>query len=237
MHPLNLVAISALPPLPDAVMPQSAPFSESSCQFLSLSAIVHAGRTQAVCTSRRGPACREALQEHRSRGCRARKSFCRCAWLPLLQLAQVSPTMTSSMWTSLFRSNRPTPANTSKTIGRAFGAVQARPALFLSFAPAETCFCTAWPFVLGLRSGYVEGSSTNPERRFSCGNLHLSPLWRLPPLPLARSPRLSRRLPPSPLSRPRRANTAPNLPERARRGDRPVPVPTLRAATYEVRPC
>jgi hypothetical protein len=135
MPALHLVATEAAIAWVDAAVPQGSGLTTKSCQSGGLWAIVHTGRTQAVCTSRRGPACCEALQENRSRGCRAPKSpFCRCAWLPsLLRATRAALRMKSFTWKSpLFRSNRPTPASTSNPIGRAKGAVMPRPALFLS---------------------------------------------------------------------------------------------------------
>ena len=160
MASLYLVAKAGFVAARDAVLPHLTPFSESLCQFLALSTNVHAGRTQAVCTSRRGPACCEALQEHRSRGCRALRLFCRWSWLPSWQLAPVMPKKTSSMWTNRSRSNRPTPASTTKTIGRAKGAIAPRPALFLSGDPASGRLSGVAQFVLGVKRRYGEALET-----------------------------------------------------------------------------
>ena len=87
MSPLHLVAYVPVARRFDAALPQAEALSEFSCQFGTLSAIVHAGRTQAPCTSRRGSECFPTLQEHRRRVCRAPRSFYRSAWLHSLQPA------------------------------------------------------------------------------------------------------------------------------------------------------
>lgn len=235
MASLYLVARAAFVAGRDAVLPHLARFSESSCQFLALSTNVHAGRTQAVCTSRRGPACCEALQEHRSRGCRALRLFCRWSWLPSWQHVAGTPRKTSSTWTNLSRSSRPTPANTTKRYGRAKGASAPRPALFLSGDPASGRLSGVSQFVLGVKRRYSAAASTFILRRISCGNLPSLPSWPLPPSPRALHLRPSLSL--SPWSPRRPASTVLDIPERARRGDRPAPVPTLRAPQLEVRPC
>jgi hypothetical protein len=237
MAPLHLVALAGLPPRSDAALPQAEALSDFPCQFGMLSAIVHAGRTQAVCTSRRGSACCTTLQEHRSRGCRAPRSFCRCAWLPSWRPALASRKKSSTWKNRLSRSNRPTPASTSKTIGRASWVVAARPALFLSAAWAKTAAAASGRFEQSSGTRYAGAVETHFQRRFSCGQLPSLPF--LPSLPSrhapARPPSPSRC--PSRLSPHRPANTAPDIPERARRGDRPAPVPTPRAPAKEVRPC
>lgn len=237
MAPLYLVAPPGLGLRNGAALPQASALSDFSCQFGTLSAILHADRTQAVCTSRRGSACCTTLQEHRSRGCRAPRSFCRCVWLPSWQLAQAGRKKSSTWKSRLSRSNRPTPANTSKTIGRALWAVVARPALFLSVAPADPAYWAGERFEQSPGKRYDGDASTHSQRRFPCG--------QLPSLPSLPSPRLrpapnlhpsrSRCLSPSNPRRP--ANTAPDNPERACRGDRPAPVPAPRAPATEVRPC
>ncbi len=118
---------------PDVAMPQPKAFAHFSCQFRSLWAIVHAGRTQAAFTSHKGAAQSTLPANKWSRGCRALKSpFWHCAWLPSWPLA---PSRKKKSFTSTSRPFRPslsTPANTSKFKGRALWAVLARPALFLS---------------------------------------------------------------------------------------------------------
>lgn len=237
MASLYLVARAAFVAGRDAVLPHLARFSDSSCQFLALSTNVHAGRTQAVCTSRRGPACCEALQEHRRRGCRALRLFCRWSWLPSWQPAAVTPRKKSSTWTNRSRSSRPTPANTTKRYGRAKGAIAPRPALFLSAGLASGRRSGVVPFVLGAMRRYGEALATFFVWRFSCGSLPFLPFWPLQPSRLVRNPHLSPSRCPSLLNPRRPASTARNNPERARRGDRPAPVPTLRAPQLEVRPC
>gem|GEM_PF-1896080 len=131
MYLLHLVVERAAPPRFDAAKPQAVALSEIPCQFGALSAIVHAGRTQAACTFRWGSAVFSAPQEHRSRECRAPRSFCHFALSPLWPLVRANRKK-SSMWTS--RPSRLTCPlrSTDKTIGRAKGAVAPRPALFLS---------------------------------------------------------------------------------------------------------
>jgi hypothetical protein len=242
MPPLHLVATQSCWGLPDAARPQGSALVRISCQSGHLSAIVDVGRTQAVWTTGRGSACRTTPQENRSRGCRAPKSFCRFAWLPLWQLAQQKKKK-SSMLTSLLRSNQPTPANTSKSQGRAMWADLARPALFLSAArppvgSANIHNPATRPFEIRRVAHYAGGSVTQFNRRFPCGPLPLSQCLPLQRSPRAQSPRLSpsQCLLPSSLLRP--ANTAPEpSTERARRVDRHAPVSTCRAPQQEVRPC
>jgi hypothetical protein len=147
------------------------------------------------------------------------------------------PKKTSSMWTNRSRSSRPTPANTTKTIGRAKGAIAPRPALFLSGDPASGRLSGVAQFVLGVKRRYGEALETIFVWRFSCGSLPLLPLWPLQPSQLVRKPHLSPSRCPSLLNPRRPANTVLDLPERARRGNRPAPVPTLRAPKLEVRAC
>jgi hypothetical protein len=149
----------------------------------------------------------------------------------------VRPRTKSSMWTSLSRSSRPTPANTTKRYGRAKGALAPRPALFLSGDPASRRRSGGEQFVLGVKRRYGEALEPFIVWRFSCGYLPLSPLWPLPPSLPVRNPHLSPSRCPSPSSLRRLANTVRDIPERARRGDRPAPVPTCRAPQLEVRPC
>lgn len=227
----------------DAALPQGGALVQKSCQFGHLSAIVHADRTQAVCTSRRGFASCETLQEHRSQKCRAPRSSCRCASLPLWQPARPRKKKSSTSKIRLSRSNRPTPENTSKTFGRASGALSPRPALILS---APQVFATsadnptARPdrFEVFAPARYAGRAETPENRSIPCGQLPLSPFWLSPHSAPARNPRLNPNRFPSPSSLPRPANTAPDIPERARRGNRQAPVPTpQRAPQHKVRPC
>ena len=244
MPTLHLVEQRALPTRSDAAWPQAEALGKKACLFGDLSAIVHVGRTQAVCTSRRGPACCEALQEHRSRGCRAPKSFCRSAWLPSWQLAVGRRMKTSCMWKIRpFRSSLPIPANTSKTIGRVSGSVGAPPALFLS---SRTAGSKSWakspasrsePFEQTPGQRYAGAAEPLFNRRDECEARSFWRLSPLPPSPPAPNPRLNPSRSPS-RSNPRQpANTALDQPERACRGDRPAPVPAVRAPATKVRPC
>lgn len=225
----------------DAALPQTKGLVINSCQFGYLWAIVHTGRTQAVCTSRRGPAYCEALQENRSRGCRALKFFCRCAWLPSWPPARkVQLTTWSTSKSRRSPSTSRTPASTSKTNGRATRAVLARPALFLS-AGQHSADSTAFPdrrFEVSGVGGYGAATSQLNNRRLPCATLPLSPclpLQRLQPAP-SQHPSPSRC--PLPSSRSQTANTAPDpTTERARRVDRQPPVPALRAPERKVRSC
>lgn len=244
MPPLYLVPTRGQSCQFDAALPQGRAIQKNACQFGHLSANVHAGRTQAVCTSKRGSACRTTLQEHRSRGCRAPKSFCLCAWLPSWPLVQAAPrTKLSTLKSRPFRPSRPTPASTSKTKGRASWAVQAQPALFLSEGPhraasAKFLAKQAVRFEIPAGAAYAGRPDTHFNRRFSCGPQPLSLCLPLPLLQLAPSQPPSPSRCPSLSSQRRPANTAPDpKTERARRVDRHAPVSTCRAPQHEVRPC
>ena len=129
MRTLNLGGVTRA----DVAMPQAAAFTRFACQFRALSANVKIGRTQAAFTSQKGAA-QSTLPENKwSRGCRAPRSpFLHFAWLPSWQLAPRKKKK-SFTWTSRpLRPSLSTPANTSKTKGRALWAALARPALFLS---------------------------------------------------------------------------------------------------------
>lgn len=227
----------------DAALPQAACLSGKSFQFGDLSAIVHAGRTQAACILRRGRTRCVTLQEHRSKACRAPKSFCRFASLPSWQPALQKKKKSSTSMMRPLRSSRLTPENTSKTFGRASGALSPRPALILS---APKVFATsadnptARPdrFEVFAPARYAGQAETPENRSIPCGQLPLSPFWLSPHSAPARNPRLNPNRFPSPSSLPRPANTAPDIPERARRGNRQAPVPTpQRAPQHKVRPC
>ena len=129
MRLLNIAALAGA----DVAMPQAAAFAEFSCQFRALWAIVHVGRTQAAFTSHKGAAQSTLPAIKWSRGCRAlRLQYWHFAWLPSWQLAPRKKKK-SFTWTSRpLRPSLSTPANTSKTKGRALWAALARPALFLS---------------------------------------------------------------------------------------------------------
>lgn len=239
MPPLHLVVQTLAAPVLDAAMPQAGALGKKSCQSGYLSAIVHAGRTQAVCTSKWGFAHCETLQEHRSRGCRAPRSFCRSAWLLSWQLAAAALRKKSSTWKNpLFRSSRPTPASTSKTKGRAKGAIAPRSALFLFRVSADSPELPIERFACLVRRGYAGATATHFPWRFSCGLLQSLPCLHLPALPPAPNLHPSPSRFPSPSNRHRPASTAPDFPKRARRGARPAPVPTPpRAPEQKVRPC
>lgn len=239
MAPLHLVVWADFVGRVDAALPQAGGLAKKPCQSGDLSAIVQVGRTQAVCTSRRGSACCGTLQEHRSRGCRAPKLSCRSAWLPSWQLALASRKKSSTWKIRQCRSSRPTPASTSKTNGRANGANAPRPALFLSAARlADNPARFIERFACRPRRDYAARTATFSLWRFSCGLLQSSPCWRLPPSPPAPNPRPSPSRFPSRLNPPRPANTVPDFPERARREARPAPVlPPPRAPEQKVRPC
>lgn len=246
MPALHLVSEPRLGVLDDAAMPQGMGLGIKSCQSGYLWAIVHTGRTQAVCTSRRGRACRVTLQEHRSRGCRAPKSFCRCAWLPSwLPALRAHLTKLSTSKSRPSRSSRPTPASTTKTNGRATWAVLVRPALFLSAgqhsAAQHSADSPTFPdrrFEVSGAGGYAAATSHFHNRRLPCATLPLSPCLPLQRLQPAPSPHPSPSRCPSPSSRFRTANTAPDpTTERARRVDRQPPVPALRAPEQKVRSC
>ena len=115
----------------DVAWPQQRVLATFPCQSRDLSAIVNAGRTQAALNSQWKPAFRTVSQKTRSRGCRAPRSpSWPFVWSPSWPLAPRKPKK-SCMLTSLFRSNRPIPANTNNTSGRAFRAGQASPAPIL----------------------------------------------------------------------------------------------------------
>lgn len=240
-----LYVVDALPPSCrfDAAMPQAGAISEKSCQFGQLWAILHSGRTQAALTSRRGPVSCEALQEDRSRGCRApRLPFWPCAWLLSWQPAVASKLMKSFTWTSRRPSppSRPSPVSTSKTIGRVFGAQSPRPALFLSAVcaadSAEFPAPTAHPIAPAQGGAYAGPVPNDSIRRFPCGPLPFLPCWPLllsQPVP---SPRPNQSRPQCRLSRKAPASTN-KIPDRARRGCPVAPVNLRRAPQQEVRPC
>ena len=243
MRPLYLVVYPLVMSAVDAALPQDGSLVKKSCQFGHLSAIVHAGRTQAACTSRRGFAGCETLQEHRSQKCRAPRFSCRFALSPLWQLAQPRKKKSSTSKIRPSRLNRPTPANTNKTFGRAFGALLPRPALILSAAQvgaasADNPAHHPDRFEVFASARYAGPAETPENRSIPCGQLPLSLFWLSPRSAPARNPRPNPNRFPSPSSLPRPANTAPDIPERARRGNRQAPVPTPpRAPQQKVRPC
>ena len=133
MKPLNLAQTRPASALADVALPQTYPFGEISYHFGHLSAKLYLGRTQAAFASQRGLDQRAvplaALQEYRRRGCLRAKSYLHCAsWLSP-QHVRPRPKKSSTS-TSLFRLSQPTPANTSKTFGRAADNLLGRPARF-----------------------------------------------------------------------------------------------------------
>ena len=238
MASLHLVSAISVRPGFDAVLPQTRGLGAKPCQFGPLSVIVHMGRTQAAHTSQRGSAFCETLQENRSRGCRAPRSFCRCAWLPLWQPALAPKKMSFMLMSRPSRSSRPTPTNTNDNHGRAAGAPLARPALFLPVAVADGAQSAVEQFASLPRCSYAARTVTLSHWRFTCGAPLSLPCWPWPPSPPAPNRRPSPSRFRSRLSPRRPANTVPDFPERARRGNRPAPVPAPRCAPeHEVRPC
>lgn len=118
---------------PDVAESQAANLAQSACQMAKTCAKIGRGRTQAAFASQRGLDQRAvplaALQEYRRRGCLRAKSYLHCAsWLSP-QHVRPRPKKSSTS-TSLFRLSQPTPANTSKTFGRAADNLLGRPARF-----------------------------------------------------------------------------------------------------------
>lgn len=126
----DMVSHAGLSGYVDVAVPQTALSTSSQCSKVNQSIMICLGQTQVTYASLENVALGLAgavFQKNRSRGCRrAPRSSLRCAWSHLLQLAQKKK-LKSSMLTSLFRLNRPTPASTSKTSGRGAGAAPAQP--------------------------------------------------------------------------------------------------------------
>lgn len=114
----------------DVAVSQPAVAISSQCSKANQSIMIRLGQTQVTYASHEGSAlglAEAVFQKNRSRGCRrAPRSSLHCAWSHLSQLA-LKKKLKSSMLTSLFRLNRPTPASTSKTSGRGAGAAPAQP--------------------------------------------------------------------------------------------------------------
>ena len=137
MIPLNLGIASHSSLLRDVAKPQIATINNSQCSLHFGPAMVSKGRTQAVYTSHLGSVAGQSAvalpQKTRSRGCRrAQNQFWHSALLLSLQLAARKKNPKSSILKTWFPKSRSTPANTSNIRGRAFGALGAMPALFLS---------------------------------------------------------------------------------------------------------
>ena len=209
MRAQNLAHPQAADCAADVAMPQPGALGIFSCQFGALSAIVHAGPSNLAYVSQWGPAQGTALQENRSRGCRAPKSpFWHFAWLPSWQHAPRKK-KSSTLTNRRSPSSRPTPADTSNPDGRAYRAARARPALSIFAArQANFPFRSAYLFAYGRSFAYSAATRTVSNWRITCGPLPLSPCWLLPPLQLARSPSLSLKLHRCRSNRPRPANTS-----------------------------
>lgn len=136
MKPQHLVAVRGNSQMRDVGKPHAANLHNSLCHSHMRQAIVLQGRTQAADTLHLGRVPGQSVKptQHktRSRGCpRAQKPFLPFALLPSWQLAAANPSLKPSISKIRpFRPSRPTPANTSKTSGRAQGAFCAMPALF-----------------------------------------------------------------------------------------------------------
>lgn len=219
MKAQNLALQATLRPMADVAMPQLRAFGEFPCQFRSLSATVHVGRTQAAFPSQKGAAQSTPPANKWSRGCRALKlPFWHCAWLPSWPLAPRKP---KTWFTSTSRPSRPsrlTPASTSKTKGRALLGLTARPALFLSVAKAYSLSATTvlapWnSFALDAASTYGACVINAANWSIPCVPQPSLPSSLLPLSPLAPKrkslSRLSRLT--SLSSRPKPANTSKTL--------------------------
>lgn len=215
MKAQNLAAQTPAQPMADVALPQLGAFGEFACQFRSLSASVHVDRTQAVFPSQKGAAQSTPPENKWSRGCRALKlPYWRFAWPLSWQVALRKP-KTWFTWTNrLSPPSRPTPANTSKTKGRALLGLTARPALFLSVAKAygpsaTTVLSRANRFALDPTSTYGAGVVNDAIWSIPCVPQPSSPSSRLAPSLLALKKKLlwSLRRRQFPLSRPRPANT------------------------------
>lgn len=180
----------------DVAMSQGVAFSEFSCQFRALWAIVHSGRSQAAFTSHKAAAQSTLPANKWSRGCRALKSpFWHFAWLPSWQLAPRKKKK-SFMLTSRFRSSPSTPANTSKLRGRALWATLARPALFLSCASADRHRPSHAHFASAVASPYGGRICNDTTQRQICALLPFSSFF------LSASSQLAHSQPPSRWSTP-----------------------------------
>lgn len=191
MKAQNLAAEAALQPMADVALPQLGAFDQFACQFRSLSASVHVDRTQAVFPSQKGAAQSTPPVQKWSRGCRALKlPYWRFAWPLSWQVALRKPKTWFTLTNRLSPPSRLTPANTSKTKGRAHVGLTARPALFLSVARAYAPSATT---VLALRNRFALA----PTSTYGAGVVNAA-IWSIPCVPQPSSP--SSRLAPSPLA-------------------------------------
>ena len=233
MRTQNLAQAQSLARRADVAMPQAGALGIFACQSGALSAIVHTGPSDLAYVSQWGPAQGTALQENRSRGCRAPKSpYWPCAWSLSLRVAQRKLKKRFTLTNRLSPPSRPSPANTSNPDGRALRAAQALPALSLSAAAqAEIPHSSANRFASARGLAYLGRTIPVTFWSFPCGPLSLSPCLHLQPLQPARSPRPSR----SPLrcrsNRNRPANTS-NQTGQAPHGSAPFArLPLGKAAT------
>lgn len=216
MKAQNLAAEASVQPLADVALPQLWALDEFACQFRSLSAIVNVGRTQAVFPSQKGAAQSTPPANKWSRGCRALSlPYWHCAWSLSWQVAPRKPKTWFTSTNRLSPKSLSSPANTSKTKGRALVGLTARPALFLSAPAACTVSATT---VLAARNRFAAseacsyGASLYKDAIWSipCVPQPSSPSWRLPlsPLALKRKPLWSRCRPMLRSSLPKPANTS-----------------------------
>jgi hypothetical protein len=206
----NLVQTVGLQGQSDVAAPQPQAFGKFACQFRDLSANVNADRSQAVCTSKNGAA-QSTPHQKRNRGCRAlRLPFLHFAWLLSSRLA---PRKLKTWFTSINRlspQSQPSPANTSKTLGRAQGALSPQPALFLPAiaASAKLLRMAAISFANIRAVPYGARVDTDKNWRLICVPLQSLPSFCCPSWPLAPSQcRPQSPLHPSRLSRLSPANT------------------------------
>lgn len=192
MHPQDVVLGLGVVQAADVAAQQVQPLDKFACQSMPLWAIVDAGRSQAALTSRKGAAQSTPHQEKWSRGCRALKlQFWRFAWLPSWQLAPKRKSRFTWTTARLSPPNRPTPANTSNTIGRGVRAFRPTPALFLSAtAPsADRHSGLATSFARQRGAEYQETPSHRHHWSLSCGRAPFSPCFFFPSLLPAPNPR------------------------------------------------
>jgi hypothetical protein len=136
MNTQYIAAMGGFMPVPDVAMPHVAVMNKDLCLSPRRTAIVSAGRTQAADTLHWaravGQSTASAPQKTRRRGCRtAPKQFLHFALSLSLQLAQKKSQKQYTL-KKLFPKSQCTPVNTNNIGGRAFGALGAMPALFLS---------------------------------------------------------------------------------------------------------
>ncbi len=216
MKAQNLAAKAALQPMADVALPQLWAFLQFACQFRSLSATVHVGRTQAAFPSQKGAAQSTPPANKWSRGCRALSlPYWQFAWPLSWQVALRRPKTWFTLTNRLSPPSRPTPANTSKTKGRALVGLTARPALFLSVAKAygpsaTTVLASRNRFALDQASPYGAGVINDAIWSIPCVPQQSSPSSRLVLSLLALKKKLlwSLRRHQFPLSRPRPENTS-----------------------------